>query len=292
MEQGTVVKIHSNYYYVWCGDSLLECFLRGRLKKEKKQVMVGDNVCLQLTGKDTGVIEDISFRKSCLKRPAVANLDQVVIVFSVKNPEPSTFLLDKFLVLAEEAGLKIIICWQKADLLSETESTVLEEMYRRIGYPVLVCSAKTGYGIDRLRDYLKDKLSVFAGPSGVGKSALLNSLEQELNLKTGELSSKIQRGKHTTRHVELMPLKSGGLVVDAPGFSSLDLSSIKQNELAGYFPDLRTYISDCPSSCLHEKESNCAVGAAVAAGKIDKIRYEHYLKLLNELKNAKGVRRR
>lgn len=292
MEQGTVVKIHSNYYYVLCGDSLLECFLRGRLKKEKKQVMVGDNVCLQLTGKCTGVIEDIKPRKSCLKRPAAANLDQVIIVFSVKNPEPNTFLLDKFLVLAEEAGLEIIICWQKADLLSEAESTALGEMYRRIGYPVLVCSAKTGYGLDQLRDCLKDKLSVFAGPSGVGKSALLNSLEQDLHLKTGELSAKIQRGKHTTRHVELLPLRSGGLVVDAPGFSSLDLSSIKPGELAKYFPDLRAYISDCPSSCLHEKEKSCAVREAVESGKIDKIRYEHYLKLLNELRNAKGVRRR
>lgn len=291
MEQGTVVKIHSNYYYVLCQQELIECFLRGKFKRDKKQVFVGDIVRFQTTGEKTGVIEAIEERKSLLKRPPVANLDQVIIVFSVKSPDPNWLLFDRFLVLAEQAELKVIICLQKIDLQASETVLDMAECYRKIGYQVISCSAQDNLGIEELRACLKDRLSVFAGPSGVGKSALLNCLQPGLQLKTGVLSEKIQRGKHTTRHVELMNLAFGGLVVDAPGFSSLEFSSMERAALVACFPELMRYGEECRyQPCFHQHEQDCAVKDAVACGEISNHRYENYTKMLLEIKEKKGDR--
>lgn len=300
MDQGIVVKIHSNYYYVVREESDLalgvqiECFLRGKFKKQKVQVMVGDRVKFSLTGENTGVIEEILPRESQLKRPPVANLQQVVVVFSVQNPDTNWLLFDRFLVLAEQAGLNIVICFNKIDFIDKEKW--LEEnqadIYQNIGYQVIYCSAKKGIGIEEIKNLLKNKISVFAGPSGVGKSALLNAIQPGLKLKTGELSEKIQRGKHTTRHVELIKLESGGLVVDAPGFSHLVLEELKKEGLDSLFPEIEEASSYCRyTPCLHWKESQCQVKDAVDEGKISQRRYKHYLKFLEEITEKKGGRR-
>lgn len=294
MEQGTVVKIHSNYYYVLTGTREIECFLRGKFKKQKIQVLVGDKVKISLTGEKTGVIEEVIPRISFLQRPAVANLQQVIIVFSVQNPDPNWLLFDRFLLLAEQAKLEIVLCFNKIDLVDK-ESWLQEtkvSLYEKIGYKLLYCSAKQGIGLDQLKDSLYGKTSVFAGPSGVGKSALLNALQNGLSLKTGELSAKIQRGKHTTRHVELMELDFGGFVVDAPGFSLLTFAEMEKEELQTFFPEMERFLLDCPfAPCLHWKEENCAVKKAVADGLIHPRRYEHYLKFLQEIVEKKRGRK-
>jgi len=294
MEQGIVVKIHSNYYYVVSQGRTIECFLRGKFKKQKTQVMVGDQVKFTVTGASTGVIEELLPRESLLKRPPVANLEQVVIVFSVKNPDPNWLLFDRFLMLAEQSGLEIVICFNKIDLV-DRESWLEESqaaIYSQAGYKVIYCSAKADIGIEELKSLLRGKSSVFAGPSGVGKSALLNGVQPGLKLKTGELSEKIQRGKHTTRHVELIRLDFGGLVADAPGFSLLNLEEIEREELDLFFPEMAQSVLNCRySPCLHYKETDCQVKKDVAEGKINDRRYQHYLKFLEEITDKKGGRK-
>lgn len=295
MDQGIVVKIHSNYYYVVRENVVIECFLRGKFKKQKIQPMVGDLVSFSLTGEKSGVIEKILPRESELRRPPVANLNQVVIVFSLTNPDPNWLLFDRFLVLAEHARLEVLICFNKVDLLEQDRwlKDNQADLYEKIGYQVLYCSTKKNIGIEELRAFLKDKISVFAGPSGVGKSALLNTIQPGLKLKTGELSEKIQRGKHTTRHVELIKLEFGGLVVDAPGFSYLVLEEIEKEELASLFPEIEEASSDCRyNPCFHWKESNCGVKRQVEAGIISERRYQHYLKFLAEITDKRGGKRR
>lgn len=294
MEQGVVLKIHSNFYYVDTGQDIIECFLRGKFKKNKTQIMVGDNVKFSLTGKGTGVIEELIERTSLLKRPPVANIQQVVIVFSTQNPDPNWLLFDRFLVLAEQSGLEILICFNKIDLVDK-ETWFKEkqaEIYSQIGYKILCCSAKKEIGIEELKNFLKDKSSVFAGPSGVGKSALLNALQPGLSLRTGELSEKIQRGKHTTRHVELIKLDFGGWVADAPGFSLLNLDQIEKEDLELYFPEIEDASHDCKfNPCLHWKEEQCQVKLQVRSGEIIERRYDHYLKFLTEVIEHRGGKR-
>jgi len=300
MDQGIVVKIHSNYYYVVRENQAIitvgqiECFLRGRFKKQRIQVMVGDRVRFTLTGENTGVIEEILPRESQLRRPPVANLSQVIIVFSLVNPDPNWLLFDRFLILAEQAKLEILICFNKVDLV-EKEEWIAEnqvDIYEKIGYKVIYCSTKKNIGIGELKNSLQGKISVFAGPSGVGKSALLNTIQPGLQLKTGELSEKIQRGKHTTRHVELIKLQSGGLVVDAPGFSHLTLENLEKEELASLFPEIDEAAYSCRySPCFHWKENDCQVKKLVEAGTISSRRYEHYLRLLGEITEKRGGKR-
>jgi len=299
MEEGIVVKIHSNYYYVvretedGIGSEQIECFLRGKFKKQKIQAMVGDRVKFTLTAATTGVVEEILPRKSELKRPSVANLDQVVIVFSLTNPDPNWLLVDRFFILAEQTGLDILLCLNKVDLVKTEEELAEGDIYQRIGYPVLYCSAKKDIGLEQVKSLLQGKISVFAGPSGVGKSALLNAIQPGLQLKTGELSEEIQRGKHTTRHVELIKLDLGGLVVDAPGFSNLVLEELTKEELNSLFPEIEEVSSACHySPCFHWKEPGCAVKEQVSQGIISGRRYENYLNFLQEITANRGGKRR
>jgi len=290
VQQGVVVKAYSGYYYVQTGGKVAMCTLRGRFKKERFSLLVGDEVQFSGVGDGKGVVEEILPRRSLLKRPMVANVDQVVLTFAVVNPDINLLLVDKFLVLAESSQLDVIICLNKIDL---TDTTLLESMvdlYRSIGYSVILSSSKAGLGVEELRTKLYDHITVFAGPSGAGKSSMLNCLEPGWKLTTGEVSRKIGRGKHTTRYAELMALPGGGFVVDTPGFSLTEFTDMPAAELGHYFPDIASFLPACKfNTCLHDKEPQCAVKQAVEEGKVSRERYNSYLDILNEIReNRKG----
>ncbi len=288
MEEGRIIKGISGFYYVSLKDGLYECKGRGILRKDKVKPLVGDWV--QVSHLDvrekTGTLEKVLPRKNQLKRPEIANVDQVVIVLSVKNPSPSFMLMDKIIVLAEDLGLEVIICINKADLDGDGESILEEirEIYGATGYPLIFASTKLNQGIDALGNTLKGKVSVFAGPSGVGKSSLLNDIKPGLELKTGEVSARIQRGKHTTRHTELILVDKDSWIADTPGFGVLDIDEIQKENLRFYFREFLPYVEDCKfTSCLHLKEPKCGVKAQVDKGTISKKRYEHYVQIMTEL---------
>lgn len=290
MLTGVVIKAYSSYYYVQTGQRVVTCTLRGRFKKERFSLLVGDEVEYTVTGEDKGVIEQILPRRSMLKRPMVANVDQVVLTFAAVNPDISTGLVDRFLVLAESSGLDIIICINKLDLADSAELEPIAAIYRGVGYPVILASTRSGAGVEELRGKLSNRISVFAGPSGAGKSSLLNALQPGLALVTGEVSQKIGRGKHTTRYAELLPLDGGGFVVDTPGFSLTEFTDITEQELAYFYPDLAAVAPECKfSTCLHSREPQCAVKHAAQEGRIARERYDSYLEILGEIReNKKG----
>jgi len=284
--EGLVVRAYGGYYYVHDGLSEWTCSLRGRLRHTKQQVLVGDRVEIRPGGGKTGAVENVLPRRSSLNRPAVANVDQAVIIFSLREPDPSPGLLERFLILVLLNQIEPLICFNKVDLTKESQIELVSRYQR--AYPVVVTSAKTGEGLECLRELLAGKISVFAGPSGVGKSSILNALMPGLKLRTGELSAKLKGGRHTTRHVELINLPEGGFVADTPGFTSLDLPDIKPEELAGFFPEMEGLYRGCYfTSCLHFKEPGCAIREAVEAGKIEEARYRQYLEFLEELKNRR-----
>lgn len=280
--EGFVVRAYGGYYYVSDGRDEWECRLRGRFRYDKQRVLVGDRVKLRPGYGRTGMIEEALPRSSVLTRPPVANVDQAVIVFAVREPDPNPGLLQRFLIMVMINHIEPLICFNKVDL-NEGSQVGIVSRYRE-NYRVVVTSAKTGEGLDRLKAMLCGRTSVFAGPSGVGKSTILNALLPGLKLKTGELSAKLKGGRHTTRHVELIPLPEGGLIADTPGFSSLDVPDLNPEELAGCFPEMHSYHGKCRfAGCLHHKEPGCAVKEAVEAGMINEARYRQYYELLEEL---------
>ncbi|HWR44791.1 ribosome small subunit-dependent GTPase A [Sporomusa sp.] len=288
MLKGIVVKAYNSYYYIQSGSKIVTCNLRGRFKKERFSLLVGDEVTYTLTGPDKGVIEEILPRRSMLKRPMVANVDQVVLTFAAINPNINPALVDKFLVIAEFSELEIVLCINKIDLADSEQVAKLAERYEQIGYRVLTVSAKIGTGVDTLRSLLYDKISVFAGPSGAGKSTILNAVQPGLELMTGEVSHKIGRGKHTTRFAELLPVTGGGFVVDTPGFSFTEFNDIEEAHLMDYFPDISRIAPECKfSTCLHYKEPQCAVKQATSDGRIHPERYQSYLEILTEIRESK-----
>jgi len=284
MLQGVVVKAYSGFYYVKVDEQVWECRLRGKFRLTKQNVLAGDKVKVKETGAATGVIEEILPRTSLLDRPSVANVDQAVIVFACAEPDPLTELLDRMLIHAEAAGLTAIICFNKSDLVDEATVAALTGDYHRAGYTILVTSAVLGKGMEEVRRVLEGHISVFAGPSGSGKSSLLNAIHQGFRLKTGRVSEKIGRGRHTTRHTELLELVPGSLVVDSPGFSTLYMPELEKQHLAEMFPEFSPYLDDCKfSGCLHRAEPECAVKKHVETGELSRERYEHYLIFLTEL---------
>ena len=290
MLEGIIIKGIGGFYYVETEKGIYECRARGLFREEKIIPLIGDRVLIRISEEDnTGYIEKIYNRKSQLTRPPVANVTQAIIVMSIKNPDINFWLLDRFLVMAEYENLNVEICINKIDLDDKEEISLIENIYSKAGYSIIKTSTKTNEGILELKALLKDNITVFAGPSGVGKSSLLNKIDTKLKLATGEVSKKTTRGKHTTRHVELIELDSDSYVLDTPGFSSLSLDFIKSDvELAKYFKEIYKYSDKCKFiSCLHHKEPGCEVKRQVDEGNISNTRYGNYLYFLNEIKNIR-----
>ncbi|NPC92530.1 ribosome small subunit-dependent GTPase A [Bacillus sp. WMMC1349] len=290
MPEGKIIKALSGFYYVLDGDQIIQCRGRGNFRKNKVTPLVGDHVVYQADNDKEGYLLEIKERDNQLVRPPISNVDQAVLVFSAKEPDFSTSLLDRFLVLVEANQIKPIICITKTDLLSEDglkEIHQYAEDYRKIGYHVCLVSTKNESGLNDLIPHFKDTITVFAGQSGVGKSSLLNAISPDLQLKTDTISSHLGRGKHTTRHVELI-YTSNGLVADTPGFSSLEFSSIEAEELGDTFLEIAEKSAECKfRGCLHIKEPNCAVKRSVETGEITSYRYDHYVEFLTEIKDRK-----
>lgn len=290
MPEGKIIKALSGFYYVLDGENVIQCRGRGVFRKNKITPLVGDYVVYQAENDTDGYILEIKERKNELVRPPIANVDQAILVFSAVEPEFSTLLLDRFLVLVEANGIDPVIVISKIDLLSTENMKRIQtfiEDYRTIGYQVISTSSITNEGIELLLPYIKNKISVIAGQSGVGKSSLLNALNPELELKTNDISTHLGRGKHTTRHVELIELEDG-LVADTPGFSSLDFIGIEVEDLSYCFPEIYNIGQSCKfRGCLHDKEPKCAVKEAVENGTIKKYRYDHYMEFLEEIRDRK-----
>lgn len=284
---GKVVRAIGGFFYVdpmTDMDNIVECFVRGRLRQTVPDIMVGDKVkyCLE---NSQGVITDVLPRKTILKRPYISNVDLLVVVFAHQNPDPIPSLIARFLILADCSNIPYILVFNKSDLVGKGKADRLANIYRNYGYQVLCTSVVNNLGKRTLLKAMSGKIAVFTGPSGVGKSALLNMLSPGLKLKTGPLSSKISRGKHTTREVQLLKLDHQTYVADTPGFSQISLEHLKPEDLAPLFPDFRDYLGDCRfASCLHQQEPGCALKEAVENKEIDPQRYQSYLGLLLELK--------
>ena len=289
MPEGKIIKALSGFYYVIDEGRTIQCRGRGVFRKRNVTPLVGDTVVYQYENEQEGYILEVKDRKNELVRPPISNVDQAILVFSAMEPAFSTLLLDRFLTIIEENDIDAVIVITKVDLLSESDKEKINQFkrdYEQIGYPVILASSETSEGISQLRPLLKDAVSVFAGQSGVGKSSLLNALVPELELKTAGISSHLGRGKHTTRHVELIPVENG-LVADTPGFSSLDFT-MDEADLPFCFPEMREKAQDCKfRGCMHLQEPKCAVKAAVETGDIQQYRYDHYLEFLTEIKDRK-----
>lgn len=290
MPEGKIVKALSGFYYVLYNDDLIQCRGRGVFRKNKITPLVGDEVVFQAENDQEGYILEVKERKNELVRPPIANVDLAILVFSAVEPEFSTVLLDRFLVLVEFNQIEPIICITKMDLTNDEEQQKISEYaahYQAAGYEVIMTSSETETGIELLHPHLEDKISVFAGQSGVGKSSLLNVLRPDLELKTNDISTHLGRGKHTTRHVELIKV-GNGLLADTPGFSSLDFTDIEAEDLTSCFPEILRASENCKfRGCLHLSEPKCGVKQAVESGEIPTYRYDHYVDFLQEIKDRK-----
>lgn len=283
--EGIIIKGYSSFYYVKHNNQIYECSLRGKNKLTDVKFLPGDQVIFTVIADFKGVIEKVLPRKNELTRPPIANVDQIIIVNSCLNPPPDYWMTDRLTILALWNKARPILCFNKADLVSEEELNIIRETYEKTNFKIIFTSSINMLGIEELKESLKDKVSVLAGLSGVGKSSILNALQTEFNLRTGEVSDKSKRGKHTTRHVEFLYFDFGGLVADTPGFSNLDLpKDIVREELSSLFPEIFAYQNDCKfSTCLHNKEPKCAVKEAVEQGLIHESRYKNYLAFLEEV---------
>lgn len=297
---GKVISAHGAIFNVQVGDRLIQCKLRGKMRLEDKKstspVVAGDNVKIKLIEDGTGVIEEVFARFNKLYRRAVgkrelehvivANIDQAIVVTSFSMPYVPWGFVDRLLVASERNNIKPIICINKIDLIEDWKEVneFIKVYAKKAGYEIIKTSAETGEGLDRLKEILRGKTSVFVGQSGVGKSALINVIEPGLNVRTTEVSEKTGKGRHTTTHTELHHLSFGGFIADTPGIKEFGLAGIEKNELGFYFPEFRKFIDECKfSNCTHTHEPDCAVKEAVHLGKIDKRRYMSYINILNSL---------
>lgn len=289
--QGKIIKGIAGFYYIYTENGgIYECKAKGIFRKDNQKPLVGDNVKIEvLDEKDKkGNLVQILPRKNSLIRPAVANVDQAFVIFAMEDPKPNFLLLDRFLIMMEQADIPTIICFNKKDLAEEEELQQLYQIYTNCGYRVVLTSAANEEGIDEIQAILQGKTTVVAGPSGVGKSSLTNLMQEDVQMETGEISKKLKRGRHTTRHSQVIAVGEDTYLMDTPGFSSLYLNNMEKQELKDYFPEFRKYEDGCRFlGCCHIHEPGCAVKDAVDREEISKLRYEDYLSLHEELKEKR-----
>lgn len=285
MAEGRIQKALSGFYYVDTGAEVLTCRARGKFRKEGLSPLVGDRVTVRELGNGEGFVESILPRKNAFERPAVANIDQLVVIGSTATPKTDLFLIDRIAAIAALKGCEVVVLLNKCDLDPAEE---LYRIYTAAGFPTLRISAETGEGLEELKPLIAGKLSAFTGNSGVGKSSILNALDPAFQLKTGEISTALGRGRHTTRHVELFRLSCGAEIMDSPGFSSFETEELNlelKHRLPETFREFAPYLGECQFlDCSHTKEKGCAVREALEAGKIQPSRYQSYLRLFEELK--------
>lgn len=290
MPNGIIVKGIGGFYYVKAGDKLYECKARGIFRKDELTPLPGDEVVISIVDEERakGSLDQILPRKSCLVRPAVANVNQIIIVLAAKSPIPDMMLLDKLLLTAEIKNIHAVICVNKIDLDEQDEYKQMMDVYSKAGYEILPLSTKNDQGLEKLKDILNNKVTVFAGQSGVGKSSILNKIMNSWVMQTGEISERLERGKHTTRHAELIELASRGFILDTPGFSSFELSYIPFSEIELYYPEFEKLLNHCRfTGCSHINEPDCVVKQALADGLIDRGRYDRFVQIYNTLKIQK-----
>lgn len=289
MIEGKIIKGIGGFYYVKTEDEIYSCRARGKFRKDSLTPMVGDVVNIEVTDseKREGYVVDIHPRTNELFRPLVSNIDLLLVTFAVASPDPSFVLIDKLIVTAEARNIPVAVCINKCDL-DEEKAKEYARSYELCGYPVIVCSAETGKNTEALRELLRGKTTALAGNSGVGKSSLLNAIGESFSLKTGSVSDKIQRGRHTTRHTELFPLSFGGYVLDTPGFGSYEIDKISYRDLPSLFPEIVRHEGGCRFvGCSHIKEPDCSVKDALSDNKIGASRYASYCELYEQLKQIK-----
>ncbi|MGB5824162.1 MAG: ribosome small subunit-dependent GTPase A [Proteocatella sp.] len=286
--RGTIVKAISSFYYVEIEDRIYECRTKGAFKHKNIELAVGDKVDISITDEENskGLIINAFKRRNFMQRPPIANVSQAILVFSIKSPDPNLSLIDRFIVTAYSENVDIVICLNKIDLNTDNILEEIIENYSKTGHPVIPICAETGYNIDAVKQYLKGNTTIVAGPSGAGKSTLINKLVENVKLKTGEVSAKIGRGKHTTRYIELLKIDEDSFIADSPGFSSINLDKVEERDLKEYFIEFHEYDVDCKfgNKCIHENEPGCKVKEAVEEKMISEKRYESYIQLLNEIR--------
>ena len=289
--QGKIIKGIAGFYYIYAEDgNIYECKAKGIFRKDNFKPLVGDNVEITVLNEEEkeGSVTSILPRRNSLIRPAVANVDQAFLIFAMENPKPNFLLLDRFLIMMEQQKIPVVICFNKKDVGEKEEMEKLYEIYTGCGYRVVLSSTYEGEGMDEIREILKGKTTVVAGPSGVGKSSITNCMQGEVQMETGEISKKLKRGKHTTRHSQVIPVEKNTFLVDTPGFSSLYLTDMKEEELREYFPEFVMYEPQCRfQGCMHIHEPGCAVKEALSEGEISQQRYDNYLALYEELKEKR-----
>lgn len=289
--QGKIVKGISGFYYVHVvGTGIYECKAKGAFRNQKIKPLVGDNVEIAVIDEENkkGNVEAIFPRKNELIRPAVSNIDMALVIFAAAKPDPNFNLLDRFLCMMEYQKVPVTICFNKCDLVTEEQKQELEAIYKPAGYDIIFTSAKAGIHLEELKALLKGKTTTVAGPSGVGKSSLINQLQDTIYMETGKISEKIERGKHTTRHSEIIPLGEDAFICDTPGFSSMDVPGFEKEDLWTCYPEFLPHEPYCKfQGCSHINEPSCGVKDALAEGKISRERYDNYVLLYNEMKQIK-----
>ena len=289
--QGKIIKGIAGFYYVHVVESgLYECKAKGVFRKEKIKPLVGDFVEIDILdeAEKKGNIVEILERKNELIRPAVANIDQALVVFAVTKPKPHFNLLDRFLIMMESKEIPVILCFNKKDIATEPEIQELKEIYETCGYQMEFTSALEEENVDEVKALLHGKTTAIAGPSGVGKSSLINIFQPDANMETGSISEKIERGKHTTRHSELIWIEDNTYIMDTPGFSSLYTNAFEKEELKYYFREFTAFEGQCKFiGCDHIHEPGCAIKQALEDGKIHPVRYKNYLEMYQELKDKR-----
>lgn len=289
--QGKIIKGIGGFYYIHTpGMGVYECKAKGIFRNQRVKPLVGDNVSIDILDEKEkkGNIMEICNRKNQLIRPAVSNVDQAMVIFAAAKPAPNLNLLDRFLISMKKEDIETIVCFNKMDIVTEKEISRLRDIYHLGGYHVLFTSACMDEGVTVMTEQLQGKTTVLAGPSGVGKSSLINRIKPEANMETGEISARIERGKHTTRHSELFLLNEDTYIMDTPGFSSLHIEDIEKEDLKNFFPEFADYEEGCRfRGCIHINEPGCQVKEALNQGGISKIRYDNYVSLYNEIKDKR-----